>query len=287
MGGADGTRRANIRTGSHGPSFLRWAGSKRSSLSILGRYYTDGQLRYVEPFAGSAALFFSLKPASATLADLNGQLINAFRHVRDNPKGLYSRLIALGRTSEVYYEIRDEFNASGDHGLDAAVYFIYLNRNCFNGLWRTNRSGKFNVPFGGHEIGDYPPLELFVRCSQNLKSAKLCRQDFRKTIAEAGPGHFVYADPPYFSANERVFVEYGKRSFSQSDLEDLVSELVLAERRGVQIALTYNETDEIPGLPSHWCRTTFEVTRNVGGFAGSRKRQREVLFSSFDFAAGQ
>ena len=271
----------------HGPSFLRWAGSKRKSLALLGASYRDDSRHYVEPFAGSAALFFELGPTSGTLGDLNGQLINALRYIRDHPRDVHAQLMLLERSPEAYYRIRDLFNASSSFGIEAAVHFIYLNRNCFNGLWRTNLAGKFNVPFDGHEMGAYPPLELFLSCARLLKRAKIRHQDFRKTIADAGPNAFIYADPPYFTASERIFVEYGKKSFGQDDLNDLILALIEAERRGAHVALTYHEAVQIDDLPAHWQRIRFEVTRNVGGFSGARKKQAETLYTSFRFAGAQ
>jgi len=125
----------------HGPSFLRWAGSKRKSLALLSGAFSNQSCHYVEPFAGSAALFFSVRPSRGTLADLNGHLVNAMRHVRDDPKGLHRRLVAMPRNSEAYYKARCKFNELRPFGIQAAVLFVYLNRNCFNGLWRTNMNG--------------------------------------------------------------------------------------------------------------------------------------------------
>lgn len=273
-----------VRATSHGPSFLRWAGSKRKSLALLATSYRDPTRQYIEPFAGSAALFFALEPSSGILGDLNGHLINAMRQVRDCPSELHRQLSCLERSPETYYLVRKRFNEGSTFGLEAAVDFVYLNRNCFNGLWRTNLEGRFNVPFGGYEMGGYPPLGLFQECSKLLRRTKLCHQDFRKTILQAGPGSFIYADPPYFTASERVFVEYGKRSFGENDLHDLVRLLADAEERGAEIALTYNDAMPVPDLPNHWQEHRFSVTRNVGGFRGARKRQGEILYTSFMLA---
>ncbi len=263
----------------HGPSFLRWAGSKRKSLALLSTSFPDGVCKYVEPFAGSAALFFALRPPVGTLADLNGHLINALRQVRDHPVELHRRLGRLPRDAETYYEIRNRFNLMRPYGIKAAVLFVYLNRNCFNGLWRTNSSGAFNVPYGGTEMGGHPPLQLFQTCSAALKSVRLKHQDFRKTIEDVDEHSFVYADPPYFTSTERTFVEYGRRSFGEKDLRELIEGLVNASKRGARIALTYNEAMPIDGIPKRWIRTRFEVTRNVGGFSGARKKQCEILYT--------
>jgi DNA adenine methylase len=249
-------------------------------LALLAGAYSDLDRHYVEPFAGSAALFFSLRPSSGTLGDLNGHLVNAMRYVRDQPRRLYRRLSQLPRNGRSYYAARSEFNRIKPYGLNSAVLFVYLNRNCFNGLWRTNSEGTFNVPYGGTEMGRTPPLELFEVCSEALQHAKLRHQDFRKTIAEANSDAFIYADPPYFTSTERTFIEYGKRSFGQQDLCDLIATLMEAAARGAHIALTYNEAMPIRGIPKEWVRTKFEITRNVGGFSGARKKTAEILYTN-------
>ena len=270
----------------HGPSLFRWAGSKRQSLAALADTYPAGK-HYVEPFAGSAALFFFLKPASATLADLNGSLVNALFELKKNPIDLYEAVSRIPRSVESYYEIRKKFNSIESSGLSAASYFVFLNRNCFNGLWRTNLSGDFNVPYGGVEMGEMPPLRLYEECAASLSNSEVLNQDFRKTILENSNEHsFIFADPPYFSSDTRVFVEYGKESFGKKDLDDLVELLINAERSGSTIAFSYRKDDCLKGVPASWLERDLEVTRNVGGFVGSRKKNVETLFTSVAGVAG-
>jgi DNA adenine methylase len=275
------SRQEAIRSSQHGPSFLRWAGSKRKSLAVLRSLYC-AETRYVEPFAGSAALFFEVRPQSGVLADLNGHLVNALRAVRDNPRAVHAQLASLKRDATSYYEARKSFQVMRPYGLEAAVAFIYLNRNCFNGLWRTNKRGHFNVPYGGSEMGSNPPLGLLNACSLALQRVSLRHQDFRKTIRLCGAGDFVYADPPYFTSGVRTFVEYGRASFGAADLSDLSRALVEASERGSRVVMTYADDADIPSIPAHWTRTRFEVTRNVGGFKNARRRQNEVIYTSFD-----
>jgi DNA adenine methylase len=270
----------------HGPSFLRWAGSKRKSLPQLAKAYQKDNRVYVEPFAGSAALFFFLKPQSAVLADANRHLVNALTMIKINPVETYEALARIRRDKDTYYQVRSRFNSFNSSSIDAAADFIYLNRNCFNGLWRTNQRGQFNVPYGGLEMGSHPPLSLFKNCSESLNNACVRHQDFRKTISEAGPNTFLFCDPPYFTAKERTFIEYGEKSFGQADLDDLLKNLVSADDRGVHIALTYTSTMPL-SVPEHWTATSFAVTRNVGGFSGSRKTYGEVLYMNYSQAASK
>ena len=129
-------------------------------------------------------------------------------------------------------------------------------------------------------MGGNPPIALLEKCSAALKRTSLRHQDFRKTIAEANEDSFIYADPPYFTSTERTFVEYGKKSFGKDDLRDLIDGLSSAAKRGAQVALTYNGAMPIKGIPRSWKRIHFEVTRNVGGFSGSRKKQTEILYTN-------
>nr|WP_306283195.1 Dam family site-specific DNA-(adenine-N6)-methyltransferase [Mesorhizobium sp. LMG17149] len=259
---------------------MRWAGSKRQTLRVLKDFVPNSTRHYVEPFAGSAALFFATKPVEGTLADLNGHLINALKQVRRAPRRIHERLNAIPRSEENYYESRHRFNSLSPNGEEAATLFIYLNRNCFNGLWRTNQRGLFNVPFGGDEMGASPPLSLFIECANSLRGKKLLHQDYRRTIKNLDGRHFIYADPPYFTAAERTFVEYGAKSFGMRDLDDLVRLLSQAADRGALVALTYSGAMAIPNIPVDWKQHRFDVTRNVGGFSGTRKKHSEVLYTN-------
>jgi len=264
----------------HGPSFLRWAGSKRQSLPRLRTTLPDRYERYVEPFAGSAALFFALRPSRALLGDLNRLLVNAMYWVREDHAGIVNALYTMSRDKEAYYRYRAELNALDHTTKHAAILFVYVNRNCFNGLWRTNKLGQFNVPFGGNQIGNYPPETLFSDCASALAKAEVHHQDFRETLAACGAGDIIFADPPYFTATERTFVEYGHRSFGASDLSDLIELLVAAESRGARIVLTYSAAMEITSIPGHWVREQIAVTRNVGGFRDSRRSFGETIYMS-------
>jgi DNA adenine methylase len=265
---------------SHGPSFLRWAGSKRKSLGHLAASIDLEGRRYIEPFAGSAALFFHFRPHSGVLADQNAHLINALRMVRDFPDHVYEGMQSIDRDSESYYRVRSAFNELAPDSVKSASYFLYLNRNCFNGLWRTNKKGQFNVPYGGTAMGRHPPIELIKECSDALKNAKIEHQDFRVTITQAGEGDFLFIDPPYFHATERTFIEYGTKSFGRSDLDDLIDISISLVKRGGKVALIYSGATILDQLPPEWHRSTIDVTRNVGGFSNSRRRQSEVMYMS-------
>jgi DNA adenine methylase len=262
-------------------SFLRWAGSKRKILSEIAKEYTDRNATYVEPFAGSAVLFFRLAPQKAFLSDLNGQLISSLRAVRGDPARVATRLERMPRTEEKYYRTREDFNRATANSFTRAVQFIYLNRNCFNGLWRTDTQGRFNVPFGGDKTGRNPSEEIFATCSKALQSASLKHCDFRLALDRAAAkGNFIYLDPPYFAAEERVFVEYGKRTFGAKDLDDLLNALPRLDRAGARFVLSYRFDKSVIKRCSRWNVKVLQVMRNVGGFSASRRTHREILITN-------
>ena len=158
--------------------FLRWAGSKRQLLTRLIDHWPGGNTRYVEPFAGSASLFFELEPPSALLSDINGELISTYQVVCEHPRAVYRSLIRWDNDRTQYYKIRS-LQPSDLEILDQAARFIYLNRFCFNGLYRTNGRGDFNVPYGGEKGGSLPSEDLLVSAAAQLSRAELLCGDLR------------------------------------------------------------------------------------------------------------
>lgn len=257
---------------------LRWAGSKRKLVPELLRHIPPTFDRYVEPFSGSACLFFALRPQCAILSDLNEELMETYRVVRAHPKLVYDAVDAMPRTKKFYYSLRD----SCGHDLDVvarAARFVYLNRNCFNGVYRTNRKGEFNVP-RGKRSGDLPSKSNFLRCAIALRRADLMHGDFADVVARVERGDFVYLDPPYAKRGSRRRGEYGYESFDVPDLERLAKCLRLIDRRGATFLLSYAWCREIRDLASNWHTRTLFVRRHVAGFQKHRGLVREILVSN-------
>lgn len=255
--------------------FLRWAGSKRQQLGALSAYWRPSFERYVEPFAGSASLFFKLCPAQSILSDLNKDLIATFRTVKESPDEVHRFLCRLPIGKQHYYAVRNESPDSLSPARRAAR-FIYLNRFCFNGLHRTNLKGKFNVPYGAPKNQNVPSLEQLHGCSLALTCAELEACDFRETLQRAQRGDFVYLDPPYALTSRRVFVEYGDRLFSSADLHDLKNQLARLDALGVFFVVTYAYSRESMGIFQRWRRKRVLVRRNVAGFSGFRRNHYEI-----------
>lgn len=273
-----------------GKPFLRWAGSKRKQLARLGSFWSPCHTRYVEPFAGSACLFFELAPKAAILGDNNDALIGLYRVVRDEPERLHRRLCRIGRDTDTYYRWRKMKPQSLD-AESRAVRFLYLNRNCFNGIFRTNAAGEFNVPIG-RKTGDYIKREDLLHCASLLKRTKLISGDFSKTLAHVQAGDFVYMDPPFALQSRRVFNDYGTQTFQSNDvprLADALHDIVAAK---ADFLVSYADCTEARGLAREWSAIRLPISRNVGGFADRRRDAYEWLITNLslpplDFPPGR
>jgi len=218
---------------------LRWAESKRQLLPRLAQFWQASDSRYVEPFAGSACLFFHLQPREAVLGDLNTDLMATYRTVRSSPDAVAARLSEMPSADEAfYYKMRDEVT-SPLSAPDRAARFIYLNRYCFNGLYRTDLNGHFNVPFGGDRTGLLPSRSQLRKIAYRLRGQTLVNGDFGSTLRHVRQGDFVYLDPPYWVEGRRVFREYSSSVFAEGDLKRLKRWLTHLKERGIAFVLSY------------------------------------------------
>lgn len=229
--------------------FLRWVGGKQAFLARLGSLLPPVAGTYYEPFLGSGAVFFHLqrvhgRPLEAVLGDSNLQLIQTFDAVRADPEKVYDALTRLQTEysaaedkSVFFYRIRDAYNEELP-ATDPAK-FIFLNRTCWNGLYRVNQLGRFNVPYGRPKRERViPELEELKNAGAALIRAKLRASSWENTIAKAKPGDFVFLDPPYYSDIEREDRKYRARSFTLSNHERLAERLRNLADRGIDFILT-------------------------------------------------
>jgi DNA adenine methylase len=263
------------------PPLLRWAGSKRKLLSQLLSHIPVNYKRYVEPFSGSACLFFALRPKTAIIADLNAQLIETYQIVRDHPLKTARALATMSGEAAEYYRVRNQAPEKLND-IERAARFIYLNRHCFNGVYRTNKSGKFNVPLGTR-LGTIPNEKHFNRCARALRSAELVSADFEFVLQKVRKGDFVYLDPPYAKNNSRMRGEYGYHSFAVPDLSRLRESLENVDQVGATFLLSYANCPEIGAIQHSWFSYEIRVRRQVGGFTKHREVVSEVLISNRHF----
>ena len=232
--------------------FLRWAGGKRWLAPYLSPVIQKTlEQRYIEPFLGSAAMFFAVQPKSAILSDLNEELINVYRQVGRRPHEMEERLAELCVDAKTYYQIRSEEHR---RAVDRAVRFIYLNRLCFGGLHRTNRKGQFNVPYGGGSRTPEPVYRdhLLSHAARLLRRREisLLASDFASVIERAQDGDVVFCDPTYRSAGRGRFDRYGPVIFSWSDQIRLANAVKSARRRGaVSIVMNVDDRDVVALYP--------------------------------------
>jgi DNA adenine methylase len=254
---------------------LRWAGSKRQLVPTLSKFFDpDRHRRYVEPFAGSACLFFSLKPKKAILGDINGDLIRTYRDVKYRHKDVTDRLRRFRKSKKEFLRRRKPSRRSSSRAHKAAR-FIYLNRCCFNGIYRTNSRGQFNVPYGGKASGAIP--KNLRRHAGALRSVVLVSGDFEKVLSRTKPGDFVYIDPPFSVSSRRVFREYDPSQFDFGSIWRLRICLEELAANKVSFLVSYAVCKEAWFLAKGFKTKIVRVRRNVAGFAKHRRSARELL----------
>ena len=258
---------------------FRWAGSKRKLLPELVSRVPAHYSRYLEPFAGSACLFFALRPAKAILGDCNTDLIAAYSSIRIHPWLVHDAASKWPVSPEFYYKMRDTVGKSAGPIFDAAR-FAYLNRYCFNGVFRTNKAGRFNVPMGTGS-GDFPSARFFYRCAVALRNAQLRVADFAECLEDVKKNDFVYLDPPYAKERGRFRGEYGYGAFSAGDITRLLDCVSRLDRRGAKFLLSYSYCREIRPALENWNHRSVLVRRHVAGFSKDRGRVREVLIANY------
>lgn len=259
---------------------FRWAGSKRRLLPVLAQRVPRVYGRYIEPFAGSAALFFYVAPKEAVLSDINVDLMLAYQKLRESPLELRENASRLGDPKQVYYSVRATDATLLDENQRAAR-FVFLNRYCFNGVFRTNRRGEFNVPMGTH-TGALPPAIDFVAAAAFLRRAQLLVGDFEATLSGVDKGDFVYLDPPYFKGGRRGYGEYGYPAFAPVDVERLTAVLRQLDTRGARFLLSFTGESSVTHWCDEWVTEDIMADRYVSGFATGRARIREILVRNYE-----
>jgi DNA adenine methylase len=267
--------------------FIKWVGGKGKLQKQLCAMLPPGAdlKRHVEPFVGGGALFFARGPKRALLCDINLDLINTYVAVRDEVEAVLTQLVRLARThgEESYYAARDRYNQR-DHASTAerAALFIYLNKTCFNGLYRVNRSGHFNVPMGRYAkpaIADAPTLRA---ASARLQGAELRCTPFEKLVSLAKPGDFIYLDPPYEPTSRTAnFTAYAQDGFSQQHqtrLRDVFKDL---DRRGCKLMLSNSDVPFIRDLYRGYQIDEVFAARAVNCDPAARGAVRELVIRNY------
>lgn len=259
--------------------FLRWAGGKRWLAPLLAAKLRERLLgTYREPFLGAGALFFAVKPTKAELSDINGDLINAFEAVAKHPTDLMKRLKPIKVNSSTYYRVRKSRPYSP---LGQAVRFIYLNRTCYGGIHRTNRTGKFNVPYGG---GSRTPELLWrdgvlraAAAALAPSSIRLCTSDFGPMLEKARVGDVVYCDPTYATGSREVFDRYSDHIFLWEDQERLAEAAMVAASRGALVVISNTYCKTVRDFYSDAIHIHVKRKKSMGKTLSNHSRASEYL----------
>lgn len=262
--------------------FVKWVGGKTQLLPQLLERVPKSLGTYYEPFLGGGALFFALKPERAVLSDVNPHLINAYRGVRDRYRAIVSCLLEHEHlhSEEHYYEERAKLNEGS--GYERAARFIYLNKACFNGLWRENRKGEMNVPIGRQKslkICDEDTLNL---CSAALNCADtgIYCGDF-EIVSNAKPGAFVYFDPPYVPLKPtKSFTTYSAGGFGKTEHERLRDLSMALKSRGVHVMLSNSSAPFVYELyGKDFTIDEVDARRSVNSDGTGRGKVKEVIIT--------
>lgn len=261
--------------------FMKWPGGKRWLAKNNIKIVPDKYNRYIEPFVGSGAIFFSVCPHSGIISDANEELINVYRIIKRDWQALVSflHLHQEQHCAEYYYLIRSSFP---DSDVERAARTIYLNRTCFNGIYRVNLQGRFNVPIGS-KSQVLLPNDDFEGISVLLHDTDIMNEDFELVIDMAQNGDFVFADPPYtVKHNNNGFVKYNENIFSWCDQIRLMEALKRANQRGVKILMSNANheciRDLYEGLGDIF---TLERASLISGSPSGRGKYTELLLRTY------
>lgn len=266
-----------------GQPVLKWAGGKRQMIGQYKNYFPAGYNLYHEPFLGGGAVFFYLAPPVAFLSDCNEELINMYRVIQNKVHPLIADLSRHINDRDYYYQVR-ALDVSTISDVERASRLIYLNRTCYNGLYRVNRKGEFNVPFGRYKCPRILDRDLLLAVNRVLQGVVLQKSDFEIVLKNASPGDLVFFDPPYFPVSRTSnFTDFTDQSFGASDHQRLAAVFDELVRRGCLVMLSNSDTPFIRDLFSKYGPGVIPLTanRSINSKADKRGPVGELLICSW------
>jgi len=266
--------------------FLKWAGGKSHLVPEILRRAPANYSTYFEPFLGGGAVYFALLPKKAVLSDVNPDLINAFSVVRDKVDDLVDSLSRHQHSKRYFYKLRQadrspDFWVHSD--IEKASRLIYLNKTCYNGLYRVNSRGEFNVPFGDYENPRILDDGNLFACHDALKAAELVCGSFASIEDRIQKDDFVYCDPPYVPASKTAnFASYTKDGFSDAMHDELAEFCKRIDKKGAKFLLSNSATALTRELYSSFTIDTVEAPRAINSKAEKRGRVEEILVRNYE-----
>lgn len=270
---------------------VKWAGGKRQIIKQIISMFPDAWNVYFEPFVGGGAVMVELYNLGllnrGLISDMNCELINLYEVVKEDTDGLldYLSSFPIENNSVYYNRMREKFNEiSGDHNskLERSALFMYLNRFGYNGLWRVNSKGRFNVPFGDYANPSLPDREHLKNFGVALSKVEIACQDFEKTCDRAKMGDFVYLDPPYFPLSKTsFFTGYTPGGFPLEEQKRLLKVCISLSNRGVKFLLSNSFSPEIIDLYREFKIKTISARRSINSVGSARSGQKELLITNY------
>ena len=262
--------------------FLKWAGGKRQLISQMDQYFPKKFNKYIEPFIGGGAIFFYLLPENAILVDINKDLINSYNVVKNDVANLIESLKKHKNEKEYYYKIRsvdrdpEIFDEWSD--TEKASRTIYMNRCCFNGLYRVNSKGEFNVPFGKYKNPKFCDKENLLAVNKALKNVSVIHASFEKCLDFAQEEDFIYFDPPYVPISKSAnFTSYTKDNFGKEDQLKLFDVFKELDHRGCKVMLSNSYSEFIAELYEEYQIKELKAKRAINSDASKRGAIKELL----------
>ena len=269
--------------------FVKWVGGKTQLLDRLIERVPNTYNRYFEPFLGGGAMLLALKPKKAIVGDINEQLINIYKQLKQDPREIIKLVNSYDKTicnKEFYYEMREKYNQkilSGEIDVECASLLIWLNKHCFNGLYRVNNKGLFNVPYNnkesGKSINDINLMNIGYYLSNNDIDIRC--QDFECVCEDVKEGDFVYFDSPYIPINETSsFVDYTKDGFSLEEHKRLATLFRELDKRGAKCMLSNHNVELVYELYQGFNIEVVDVRRNINS-KGDKRVGKEVIITNY------
>jgi len=263
------------------PPIIRWAGGKRKLVNYLTKFLPENYNTYHEPMIGGGALFFALRPKHAVLGDINPDLINFYQILKKHPSKLYEAICRHRPNKSTYYSLR---SVSPKNSIEKAARFLFLNRLSWNGLYRVNKAGRFNVPYGQRIPKQEVSFQNLRNASRILKLAKLRVKDFQTTTIEIEAGDLVFLDPPYpkGALNGNGFTRYSAIGFSLIDHERLARYAANLADRGIHVLITMAGRKEILKLYSKsFSVTKVRTSSLIAADPQARRETCEAILTSY------
>lgn len=271
--------------------FLKWAGGKSRLAREITSFFPVEFNRYFEPFLGGGAIYFNISPREGILNDLNKYLVGTYEIIRDRPHDLikklrlidkeYHALLSLEEKSEYYYSSRERYNRIEKVNIEKAALFIFLNKTGYNGMYRENLKGSYNIPFGKHEKSLICDEENILNVSLDIQNIKFTAGDYKQAIESAKKGDLVYLDPPYIPVSKTSkFTQYQKEGFSDSDHLELKNLALKLHRKGCFVVISNSYCDESKALYNDEA-FKINIVNTVRLIHSSKRVVREIVVTNF------